>query len=338
LADDPEPMVVAIAAQRLMVFDAKLLVPLDDKLAHSDDFAVRMVAVQVLTAQRSADATGLLAKMMDDPNREVREHARDALLALSKDSELAGAVSDGAASIVAESDWRGIEQSLLLLGATGDQRADSRIVELLSDQRADLRIAAVVAVRRLRIESALPQLADRSSAIQSLMKQVQADAMAGKTTTMTNDDFENLGEEGSQLAQTLGLLEYKPADAILRGLVPKSLGFSGNMREAGIWALGRIHAGVPDDGLAGQLLDRATDHSIMMPEAPEVQVMAVEALGMMHATGAVKPLQNILDTPGGGDAFTTACRWAIAQITGAPMAPAKPEHSMERGFFLESAH
>jgi HEAT repeat protein len=335
LADDPEPTVVAIAVRRLLEIDPRSMTPLDSKLAGNEDFVVRMLAVQVLADQQLADATGLLAKMMDDPNREIREHARDALLSLSKDPQLAGAVSDGAASMVGGSDWRGIEQSLLLLGATGDQRADDRVVELLADQRADLRIAAVVSVRRLRIESALPKLSDRCAAIQSFLKEQQANGMAGKKPTMTDAEFASLGEEGSQIAQTLGVLEYKTADGMLRGLVPKTLGFPSNMREAGIWALGRFHAGVPDEGLAGQLLDRATDHSMMMPESPEVQVMAVEALGMMHATSAVKPLEDIL-AKGAPDPFTVASRWAIAQITGTPMVAAKPEHTMQHGFFLES--
>jgi HEAT repeat protein len=336
LADDPEPTVVAIAVRRLLGIDPRSMTPLDGKLVRNEDFVVRMLAVQVLADQQLVDATGLLAKMMDDPNREIREHARDALLSLSKNTELAKAVSDGAAAIVAGSDWRGIEQSLLLLGATGDQSVDDRIVELLSDQRADLRIAAVVAVRRLRIESALPQLADRCAAIQSFLKQQQADGMAGKKPTMTDADFANLGEEGSQIAQALGLLEYKASDAMLRGLVPKMMGFPSNMREAGIWALGRFHAGVSDNGLAGQLLDRATDHSMMMPESPQVQVMAVEALGMMHATSALAPLQKILDTTGAPDPFAVASRWAIAQITGTPMVAAKPVHTTQHGYFLES--
>jgi hypothetical protein len=342
LADDREPLVIAAASRRLLAIDPKSLAGLDGKLMASDDFAVRRVMVDVLWAQRSPEAVAMLAKMMNDPSKEIRVRARDALLRLSADPSLAGAVSDGAVAAVSggPDEWRGIEQALLLLGASDNRHADARIVELLSDDGPHggaLRIAAVVAVRRLRIESAMPALARRCAAIQSMLKEQQAAMMKDPKKAMSDAEFISIGEEGSQIAQALGLMDYHPADAALRGLVPKDSSFPVPMRVAAIWALGRLHAGTPDNGLVGELMARATDRSMFRPEAPEVQTMAIEAIGMMRSKQVVRQLRKLLDQ-NPPEQFAAACRWALAQITGQSLPPPAPDHIQARGFFLEAEH
>jgi HEAT repeat protein len=259
-------------------------------------------------------------------------------LSLDGDPKLASAVSGGAVKIVSGDQPRGIEQALLLLGATNDHHADERIPALLVGPRPELRIAADVAVRRLRIQSALPTLAVRLGEIMTQLEQQHAAALTNSKAVMSDAEFINLGEEASQIAQALGEMDYEPAEAMLRKLVPKSPIYPGNMRPAAVWALGRLHAGTPDNRLVGELMDRATDHSIQMPESPLVQTMAVEAIGMMHATNAVAPLQKIIDTGAAPDQFTAACRWAIGQLTGHEPPPPPAQQITAHGFFLEAKH
>ena len=91
-------------------------------------------------------------------------------------------------------------------------------------------------------------------------------------------------------------MKYAPAEPLLVQYVPKKLYFGLYSRSAAIWSLGHLHEGMPDESLAKQFLERATDDEMPPEFVPAVRAMAAVSIGRMKALSQVaRPCRNTWD-------------------------------------------
>jgi HEAT repeat protein len=123
---------------------------------------------------------------------------------------------------------------------------------------------------------------------------------------------------------------------LLRRFVPKNAPRPGEEgRAAAIWALGQIHEGKADDALSKALEARLNDTTSMPPEDSRVRMMCALTLGRMKAKESLASLRRYFTAREPSlDLVNNACGWAVGQITGEPMPPARPIVRMTRDWFL----
>src|SRR5262245_9071912 len=110
LAKDSEPAVAAIAVARLIQIDAKLVEPLLGSILTSIDAKVRGLGVTALALQPSDAHIQLLAERLSDPHPDVRSQARQVLRGFGGMASLREPVIREATRILANQDWRGLDE------------------------------------------------------------------------------------------------------------------------------------------------------------------------------------------------------------------------------------
>jgi HEAT repeat protein len=233
-------------------------------------------------------------------------------------------VIDAAARALAAADWRGQEQAAVLLARLGHRPAAPRLVELLGADRPEAAIAAAWGLRELAVPDTVPAAFDH-------LRGRYARLLAGGPDALPRGFADDqLDRQLAQLAQFVGAAGYRPADAELRLLLRRlrAPGFPPNFnpvgpetRAAAVWALGRLHAGNPDPALVGPIQERLTGDGAAGRDDVRVRRMAAVALARLRARQSV----DVLRAQGGDrptlDVSDLACRWAVAQLTGAPPPP-----------------
>jgi HEAT repeat protein len=333
LAVDREPGVAVLAVGRLVEIDTKLVVPVLEKVLASANGDVRLLGVETLFRQPSADHVRLLGNRLVDPHPEVRSRARANLRELANKPELRDVVIRQGEANIGAADWRGLEQAIYLLTQLDQKKQVNRYFELLDSERPEVAVAAAWGIRVLAVPETLPRAHEH---IRLRHKQLVA---KGKTAGLPNMTPEAVDRQMSQLVQFLGQARFKAADATLRALIPRgSMPFftpvGGETRGAAAWALGWFHEGNPEPGLAKQIEDRLTGDPGIGPDDPRLRRMAAIALGRMKATQSLEALKTH-----GGDSPTTdlvahACRWAISQITGEPIPKPGNVQVLQTDWFL----
>jgi HEAT repeat protein len=331
LLDDKEPAVIALAAAGLIDVDPELVVPGLERLLANADANVRAAAVEVLFRLPTEKHMHLLADRLDDVHMEVRVKARQKLLALAAKKELLDPVVAEGKRILATEQWRGLEQAVILLTQLDRKESAVRLVALLPFGRSEVRVTAAWGLRKLDVPETLPGVA---SHVETALKH----APPGNTRTPDPQDISSAtyDHQLSQLNQFLGQRKYEKADGVLRGFVPRR-GDNGwpEARAAAIWALGMIHDGKPDGALATQLEERLNDTSSRPPEDPRVRCMSAIVLGRLQAKEALPSLEKTCPQFAfTEDPVNNACGWAIEQLTGKKMPPAKPVFKGQGGWFL----
>lgn len=324
LALDQEPTVAAIALRHLLEIDAKLVLPLADRVVDSPDANVRRLGAEALVAVPSASAVATLEPLLDDPHPDVRAYVRDSLFELAASDELNEPVRQAGMRMLATDRWRGLEQASLLLGALDHEPAADRLLVLLEFPRPEVMVASAWALRRLALVETLDPIFELA-----LRRTEQAKAKGFQA-----------GFDGqlAQIFQFFGQTNYARSDALLREYVPKNFLLGLDARAAAIWTLGHFHAGEPDQGLASALQARIRDvigGPGNPPEFPEVRRMAAVTLGRMEARGALPTLREFGSPEGASDESSAACNWAVTQVTGETFPPPKTVRTTESGWFLE---
>ncbi len=87
--------------------------------------------------------------------------------------------------------------------------------------------------------------------------------------------------------------------------------------------------------MIAQLIDRLTDDDGMFPEHITVRRMCALSLGRMKAEDAVGSLGRYYSGELTTYPFTSACGWALQQITGEKMATSGVVKALQVGWFLE---
>jgi HEAT repeat protein len=321
LATDPQPAVQAVALGHLYRIDPRLITPLLDQIINSPDTNVRRWAADALIAQPSPEHVARLAPMLDDTDPDLRRHICDALIGLAKDASLHEAVIAQGRQVLAAEGWRGQEQAILLLVMLDDKAIVDRLLVLLDAERAEVLTTAAWGLSRLQVAAtAAPMCA----------------VFEKKTDLWAQGKVQPDGTylQLCHLAQALGRLRHRAADPTLRKYIPKSSPYHPHTRAAAVWTLGCLFAGEPDDELAKQLLDRAMDDSMQIPEDLDVRRMAAVSLGRMKATQTLDSLRDLRKKKDLQTALGYAAAWAIREMTGEEI-PAVPPYDMwDESWFL----
>ncbi|MBI2478239.1 MAG: hypothetical protein HYV60_06235 [Planctomycetia bacterium] len=118
----------------------------------------------------------------------------------------------------------------------------------------------------------------------------------------------------SQLFQAFGERGYGEAESLMRKYISKTLFYSGQVRPAAVWAIGKLNHGKVDEELAKLLAARLADIMSMQPEADGVRRMSAIGIGRMRAESQLKALREFVgEAPG---ITGQACAWSIERMTG----------------------
>jgi HEAT repeat protein len=318
LAKDSEPAVAAVALTRLIEIDAKQVEPLLGSILTSADAKVRGLGVTTLGLRPSEAHIHLLAERLSDPHPEVRSQARQVTRGFGGMASWREAVIREATKALSGKDWRGLEQAAILLAQLDHKPASKRLVELLTAERPEVCVAAAWGLRQLAVPDTLP----------IVLEHFRTTLASPKTPKDAIDP------QLCQIAQFLGQSKYQPANSALRAVIPPKTPAGFETRAAAIWALGFIHEGKADPGLAGSLAGRLAAVNPFDVEDNRVRRMSAVSLGRMKAQTDLPTLRQFyLAKKQSLDVVNNACGWAIEQITGERMATATVEEP-QRDWFL----
>jgi HEAT repeat protein len=329
LAQDKEPTVAAAAAGRLLEVDAELLVPGLDYLLASPDDNLRSLAVEVLYRKPVERHVHLLGARLEDTNPDVRNKAQRYLQELGKKAEFRDAIIADGTRVLGSKDWWALEQAIILLTILDHKPAAARFVELLKFERPEVFLTAAWGLRRLAVADTFPAVTKHIEA------QFQRIA-APWSPSMSAPNFRLIEHQVSQLNQLLGQQKYLPAEPLLRKFIARRAGnLIDEARASAIWALGLIHEGKPDAGLAKALAARLNASPLPPSEDYRVRLMSAIALGRMGSKESVPALrEHYSEERASGDPLHDASGWAIEQITGEKMGPPATIRYVERDWFL----
>ncbi|MBC7818994.1 MAG: phycocyanin alpha phycocyanobilin lyase, partial [Planctomycetaceae bacterium] len=118
---------------------------------------------------------------------------------------------------------------------------------------------------------------------------------------------------------------------------PKNLALGEFSRGGAIWALGHLHAGIPDEPLAQLMIERLTEPmGAIPPEATRVRVACAISLGRMQAKSQAARMRSFVGPNVGFDPTSMAIRWSIHELTGETLPdPERPVVSAKGNWFLE---
>jgi hypothetical protein len=306
LATRDSPVVVGLALRSLFAIDPSLIYDHTASAIKNQDVNVRRVGAKALVAKSDADSIRLLAALLNDPNPGLRRYVSQQLVELAMREELHDVVIDATMQIVAQDEWRGLEQGSIVLARLDHEPIARRFVELLNNKRAEVAVTAAWGLRRLEVPETLPELLEH------------AKRPSNETTPVG-------GLKLSHLFQTFGALRYSEAEPLMRQFVPKS-GKPEEARAAAVWALGMLYEDNAPADLTQAFAARLADFQSIPPESERVRKMSAISLGRMRGQSALPTLREFTD---GSTEPGLASAWAIERITGEP---ARPPAAIRRGF------
>lgn len=319
LAVDREPTISAVALKRLLELNPDLVVPLAADAMQSSDPIVRQRGSEAYIARPNPERVVSLVRLLDDPHPTVRGSVREALYVLIKTPEFDVVLRPAIMEMLSADGWRGQEQAALLLGTLDHEAAAPRLVQLLESPRDEVLTTAAWALQKLAIPETLPAIFDKAQR---------------QTALRQSGDLQptSLDTQVVYLFETMGMMNYQPAEPLFRKHVPKSFGYGQFSRGAAIWSLGHLYAGRPDEALAKQLAERMADVASVPPEMIHVQAMSAVALGRMGTKAHVPTMRSLL-TPAPTHP-SMAIRWAIMKITGETLPELEPFRYSKSAWFL----
>jgi len=265
------------------------------------DNNLRRLALVVLKGINSTEATKLQATLLGDTNVEVRNLAREQLLGIAQ-GDMRSVVDACVSEQLESSNWRGIEQSVILSTQLRDRSRCDTFVRLLDHPQAEVYMHA---------GWGLMELADTPEILERIQKYCEP-------ITDQLDQGTKIGEKAetirlSFLLETLGKNHVSSAVPMLKRYIPKQDFRMGNLsRASAIWALGKIEKDTDDPALRGQLRERIQDLASMTPENYLVGYACMLALGefgykdsreTLVKTGAMRP-----------NPLGYAVEWAVEKI------------------------
>ncbi|HTI49329.1 MAG TPA: HEAT repeat domain-containing protein, partial [Planctomycetaceae bacterium] len=308
LASDAEPAVAAVALARLLKIAPVRALLLAPHAIASADPIVREQGILIYRRTPDPERVAALARLLDDPHPIVRGSARETLAVLAERPELKDAVRRGATEMLAGDNWRGLEQAALLLAALDHKPAAPRLVELLEFGRAEVNIAAAWGLKTLAVPETLPALLDKARRQDELRR-------------TTESESASLDEQTAHLFEAFGRMKYGTAEPLLLEYVPKNFKIGQQSRKSAIWALGLLHAGVPDEPLARQLMERVVDQGGVGHPAERVPIKEISAVSIarMHAISQASKLRGYVEPETPPNRLGMTIRWALMELTGEPI-------------------
>lgn len=265
------------------------------------DNNLRRLALVVLKGINSTEATKLQATLLGDTNVEVRNLAREQLLGIAQ-GDMRSVVDACVSEQLESSNWRGIEQSVILSTQLRDQSRCDTFVRLLDHPQAEVYMHA---------GWGLMELADTPEILERIQKYCEPITDQLEQGTKIGEKAETI--RLSFLLETLGKNHVSSAVPMLKRYIPKQDFRMGNLsRASAIWALGKIEKDTDDPALRGQLRERIQDLASMTPENYLVGYACMLALGefgykdsreTLVKTGAMRP-----------NPLGYAVEWAVEKI------------------------
>ena len=321
-AVDPEPTVAAAALERLNAIDHNLVLSLAEKAMENPDQHVREQGLECFVALPTPERVFVVSRRLNDPHPAIRAKTREAMFLMAAQPELNDSVRASAINVLSGNDWRGQQQSSLLLAALDQKSVAPRLVELLESERGEVAVASAWGLRQLAVPETLPAILDKAT------RQTEFRRSGVRSA-------DHLDLQVAHLFEAIGIMKYAPSEPLLKRYIPKDFSYGNESRAAAIWALGYIHEGTPDEQLAEQFTGRLTDPSTSPPEMDRVRTMSAISLGRMKAVSQVKAIKafmgpNVIPLPS-----SLAMRWAIRELTGEELPDPEPSITSKGNFFLE---
>jgi HEAT repeat protein len=322
-AVDEEPAVARVALARLLEIDPHLVLPVAERSMQSPDVHVRRHGSEAYVRLPDPERVAVLTKLLNDPDPELRRSVCSFLLELTQQPALDVPIREAAVKMLAGDQWRGQEQAALLLGSLDHEACAPRLQQLLDSPRAEAEVAAAWAIKSLAISEMLPSLLERGRQKTALRRTAGAALPPG------------IDKELGHIFELFGKLKYAPSEPLLREHIPKQFELGWFTRSAAVWTLGHLHAGVPDEGLASQYLERMRDIG-PPPEMHKVQQMCLIGIGRMKAVSRIPDIREIIPPTSPSVLDSELARWTLMQLTGEPFPELKPTKISISGWFLES--
>ena len=321
-AVDTEPAIAAIALARLIEIDPHLVLPFAERAIGNADAKIRQLGARAYVLVPDAARVAVLAGLLNDPHPGLRRSVGEWLRKLSRVAEFDESVRRAVTGILAGDDWRGLEQAALLLATLDHKPAAPRLVELLDFRRAEVRVAAAWGAKMLAVPETLPALL--TAALR------RTELRMGEVPQQTDLDVQT-----AHLLELFGKTRYRDAEPLLRRYIPKESKLGSYSRSAAIWSLGFLHAGVPDEELARQLVERLNDIRSLPPELTPVRAMSAVTIGRMKAGSQVAALRQYISPTVEADEISMRIRWAVMELTGESIPEPSSPIIGKAGWFLE---
>ncbi len=275
---------------------SQLIEKLSSGAVHADS-NVRLTAIKVLRMFPDAAGCVTLQAMTSDVHIKVRNSARHVLRDFSTaDTDLRKGILAGAGAVIVNKDssWQELEQSMVLLGELRHRQWQSAQIRLLDHPRGEVYVTAAWLLH--------------------LMPHYPAAAEIAAITTRRYKAITDV-DNALQLVflfQHAGIIK----DDSLQSLCEKQFvkGPLAEMRAGGLWALGKINSGNPDERLIPQFVERIFDDDFEDPEDFDVRRMCVLALVWMDARPCVSDIRRARSAYGEASMLGEACRWALPQL------------------------
>lgn len=325
-AVDPDPSVVAVALTRLIEIDPKHVVPVLPQVLANADANARSLGVDVLFRQPSDAHIVRLGERLSDAHPDVRAKARRHLRELAAKAEFKEWVIRDGTKALAGRDWRGKEQSAVLLAQLDHKPASTRLVELMSDPRPEVAVASGWALRVLAVPETLPKVFEY---VETYTRRVDQEVER-------KIPFDDLDRQLCQLIQFLGYARHREADAVFRRLVPPQPVTMPHTRAAAVWALGLFHEGLSVPPLAAAVARRLAAVTPFDVEDDRVRRMCAVTLGRIKANAEVPTIRRFYTGKPTTHLVNNACGWALEQILGEKMPAPEPVEIPRRAWFLFS--
>ena len=313
LATDKEPAVAVAALGRLHTLELRLSLPFAAQAIVSADAGLRRLGAEILVAKADVAAVQNLGPLLNDRNPGVRRFVAQQLAEFGTNEALRPNVLEQAEKVLAQDEWRGLEQAALVLGRLDHKPAAPRLVELLPHARGEVAISAAWALRKLRVVETLPAMLRHAEVLHDAMPKMNAPTHSGR--------------QCRQLCQAFGEMGYREAEPLLRKFVPKNMALDIEARAAACWSLGYFYANQPENDLVAPFAERLADVNSTPPELPPVRQMVAIGMGRMKAQSQLPLLKKFAGLDGVSSPPGLASAWAVEQLTGE-----KPELMLFRDF------
>ena len=315
---DESGAVAGAAWQRIVEIDSENALPFIEQGANNKDPIVRRSVVTTCFEQPNVERVDRLGNMLADRHPDVRVAARAALRRLARGSKQfdaqVRAVGVGAINGTS-SQFRGIEQGVILLTELDHKQAAQRVAKLLSHKNPNVYLTSAWSLRRFNVKGTL----------ESMLQ--WATQMKFETGPPGRGPEPPQGPEHDQIAHlfdAFGEANYGAAKPLVRKFVLRgSAGTNrrkSNSYSAAITAAGKLYGDEPDAQLVSRLvavLDNVRDG------CPNDRAMAAMAIGRMKATSQLDVLRKYYKGGPPVDGISYAAAWAIRKLTGEPFPPRK---------------
>ncbi|NNM88352.1 MAG: HEAT repeat domain-containing protein, partial [Phycisphaerae bacterium] len=305
LARNENLAVRVIAVRCLLRANWHELSPDAQALAKARSSTMRLLAAQLARREKNV---AILARLLNDARRPVRWYAREALVRLGRETNLAAPIEHILMQLLPSSHPRQQRQAALALGLLNYQPAAGALLHLLHDNsHPGVRLGALVALRRLAAPDTLAALLVYARHDAGISRRMADPKMRSQPASAVQ--FRYCGDELAQLLQLFGKTRYRPASGLMEKFIPKHSPYDVTARAAAIWALGKIYAGNRKSPLVELFQGRLADESLMDPEAPVVRRMAAISLARLGSTASLSELQGFyVEEP--TSPKPVRCRWS----------------------------